>query len=741
MHGGQLMEVIVPLPDVKRDHVELIDINKPGKDKFNEVFTDEVISALQYNSINNVIWWVGHDLRTGHLAASLKKRLNNGRLALINHMSYQHYESLTNDPDDADLRVNKQRELFLLADHVFTIGPVLYQAMERKVGNRGIKVTQLIPGLADIKPESPSQEFKAITYGRYNIVNDYLKQIRLGTHAFAEAVQVADIKANYFPGELPHQPHIYIIGVDLNVAELQEFRTEVYQKAGKLINLWPLKYSKNRDEIFDKLKECSVAMMLSWHEGFGLAGWEMISAEVPLILSQQSGLWKYISQRCGGLATGLVKVINVKGSFQSESGENYSKEDLLAVKEAILEIASDVTRAKKNASDLKDLLLNPKLGDVCTWENTIRTFLSALGMVEHQNSKNPFRLKETGQYASPEIKKLLINCGLTSFFAIDNSIRLIELNLNGQLNASPDSLKVESKFPSDLEIVWNDKFPSKEQLELSIHDYHQEVQDYITKQADFYPSQSPAEWKIGVAFVRKGVEIFDEITPSIIIRPLNYRVTNVFNRQIVIWKNAVLAGTTMSSEELENAYAIALSILLSNSQTFNFQAPSQLFVEMAILSNDNNIILVKKDKAGPSVVASLGMSWTCGPEVGLTFKHLNDDETINLNEAIVDSLKIEFGITEDKIMSWHISGMALQTIHLNTALYGYCTINLTGKEICKTFMERKSTQFIASETGAKPYPELYHVDDLRSILNEDERYDGDRWHPTAKIRLYSILNN
>ncbi len=731
-------EVHVALPSREKDHIEVINIDRPGEGKFDESFMKEVFVTLMDNQVDNVIWWVGHDLRTGKLAISLRERYNQGKLALIHHMAYLYYESLNGDPNDADKRVSEQRDVFLKADHVFAIGPLLTQNMNEMLGERGIPVSQIIPGLAELKSRAPSKEFKAITYGRYSIANDQLKQIRLGIHAFADAVKWSTQPSNHFDKDLG-QAHLYAIGLELSPQDLEDFRDELTNRAGRFINLWPLKYTSNRNSIFEKLAPCSLAMMLSWHEGFGLTGWEAISAEVPLIISQNSGLWKLIYQRCGGLATGLIKVLDIHGGPKRNFGEHYTLTDLAAVTAAIIDIAKNVTVAKKNASDLKDLLLNPRTGDGFTWENTVKHFLADLGLIEYREASNPFRQTETALYASKDVKLKIINAGLTSLFAIDDSIRLIQLNLNGQTETDSDTLKVEVVKPEGFEVDKDDKFPTQNQLDLSISDFNETARNYIESSAGFPPDGNKAEWKIGLAMVRLSVGIFDESEPAIFIRPLSFRVTNVFNRQIVYWKNSALAGSLESHNPLSTAYEASLRGLLLNNQSFNFKFPSQLFVELAIVSKDEKIMLVKKEKLGPGVVASLGMSWTCGPEFGLTLKHLNEDGSINIHQAVVSSIEKEFGISADHLVSWHISGLAVQVVHLNSALYGYCQVNLTGDELCKLFMRRKSDQFVTTEIGPKPYPELYHISDLRNVLSEDVRYDGDSWHPTAKIRLYSLL--
>lgn len=55
--------------------------------------------------------------------------------------------------------------------------------------------------------------------------------------------------------------------------------------ADRKVNLIALPFDENRDELFEKIGRANISLMLSWHEGFGLTGWEAIAGEVPLIVS------------------------------------------------------------------------------------------------------------------------------------------------------------------------------------------------------------------------------------------------------------------------------------------------------------------------------------------------------------------------------------------------------------------------------------------------------------------------
>jgi hypothetical protein len=151
--------------------------------------------------------------------------------------------------------------------------------------------------------------------------------------------------------------------------------------------------------------------------------------------------------------------------------------------------------------------------------------------------------------------------------------------------------------------------------------------------------------------------------------------------------------------------------------------------------------LVKK-KSGPGVVAGIGRVWTCGPEYGLTLSHLVDGKYVHIGDAIESALKKEFGVSRESIARWHIEGIALQHIHLNSALYGYCELMLSGRELVQAFLEKGSNQFHLAQAGTADYPELVKVGHLNVLLDSKEcRYDGGLWHPSARIRLHTVINS
>ncbi len=132
-----------------------------------------------------------------------------------------------------------------------------------------------------------------------------------------------------------------------------------------------------------RLSQANLALMLSWHEGFGLTGWEAIAAEVPLIVSENSGLYRLIVDELHGAGKGCIRSIDVAGRRGGGSEVNFTSEDLNAVADEILRVAGALEYHKNNARHLKKMLIQ-KLG--CTWRDTAQDFLRPLAGVSEGKS-------------------------------------------------------------------------------------------------------------------------------------------------------------------------------------------------------------------------------------------------------------------------------------------------------------------------------------------------------------------
>src|ERR1700674_1190564 len=317
-------------------------------------------------------WWVGHDVTTGWAAVEGPSVAGTGKSALIMHMNYADYQAYKGGIGRRAVeKEREQRSLFVKADQCFANGPLLRDALKDIVSD----VTMLVPGFADV-PVHPSQHrLRVISFGRMDRESDRIKQGGLAIAGFASAIRQA--WSYGLPDELRANPQMRVIGIkEPDGDEERALKQLAFDKAGRQINLIALPYDENRSELFDELGRSNISLMLSWHEGFGLTGWEAIAGEVPLVLSRQSGLWQLLKETFGErIADGYVRTIDVCGREGDDDTANFLPEDEEAVRDALIDAVSKNDESRSLAHQLKQELTN-RLG--CTWSHTGKQFLDGL---------------------------------------------------------------------------------------------------------------------------------------------------------------------------------------------------------------------------------------------------------------------------------------------------------------------------------------------------------------------------
>lgn len=302
--------------------------------------------------------WLGHDRVTGEAAVAAAKAAG-GRSALIHHMSYAAYEAFAENSRAPLEKELSQRALFCQTDVAVAIGPLLREALRDLLGPAQ-PVHMLIPGLADIEPREAPQTFTAFFSGRLSDDAARIKQGHLGIAAFARAQHEA--RAAGMPASLCRQPKLVLRGVDFGrhadaiagpappadpKADLARFAANYAQSA---IDLHPLPYTQDRRQLYAELSGSSVALMPSWHEGFGLAAWEAIAAGVPLIVSRQSGVYRLLEHDHPEVGPACVHAVEVRGD---SAFPFFHAEDLRAVVGSLKKVAGNPEAARRAAVRLR----------------------------------------------------------------------------------------------------------------------------------------------------------------------------------------------------------------------------------------------------------------------------------------------------------------------------------------------------------------------------------------------------
>lgn len=376
--------------DAKKGNVTLIPlVGKKVTDHFDTAWAYEIVNWLKKEAkAAPVSWWVGHDVTSGAAALAGVEVAPGSRAALIHHMSYIAYQGFKHDDgEEADAKDAEQKKLFSAPDAaLFAVGPLLRDSCRRLSGNAREPV-MLIPGFPDrTAGNKATDHLVAISFGRMEAASDRIKQGQLSVAAFGAAIKEACSVA-YGPASLKNSPSLYLIGLPAGgSSESKELFKLAEQHAERTVNLIPLPFDQDRKKLLDRLDEANLAFMLSWHEGFGLTGWEAIAAEVPLILSKQSGLFRLLDHSLNGAAEGYVYAIDVEGQRGEDGSANFTPNDLRKVKSAILKISNDIKNHHKRAEKLKTLVQKEL---VCRWDNTGLEFLKGLGILGASSPTEP----------------------------------------------------------------------------------------------------------------------------------------------------------------------------------------------------------------------------------------------------------------------------------------------------------------------------------------------------------------
>ncbi|WP_430244367.1 glycosyltransferase family 4 protein [Neorhizobium sp. DAR64861/K0K2] len=346
----------------RRANIELIKVSadssgRPVKDSSREI--EGYLDRNGWKSPDGVV--VGHDCITGWTAVETARRLR-CRVALIHHMAYEKYQNAGGGQGEkTGASYQEQADLFATPGAlIFGVGTYLTSKAKALCGG---DARCLIPGFPDEFSSNASidEDFCVVAAGRFTTETESLKQVELAVEAFGQAIKSAG----------PYVPRLQnstmlVLGVDPQRIKNGKLERLAERNALRRVNVVPMPFESDPRRIRRHLQSANLAIVPSFHEGFGLVGWEAIGCEVPLIMGRDTGLCRFVESAVG--TTG-IKVIDFMGGPQR-------KTDVAAVAKAIGEVALNPELAKLDAKGLRDRLKNEH---GCTWGHTANEFLKVIG--------------------------------------------------------------------------------------------------------------------------------------------------------------------------------------------------------------------------------------------------------------------------------------------------------------------------------------------------------------------------
>lgn len=313
---------------------------------------------------NTNTFYIGHDIYTGTIAEQLAAKYG-GWSVVFHHMDYDAYYSFKK-PDSAAFisKTEKQKEILSCADLIVAVGELLKDSAQDKAPE--VDIMQFIPGIADFRARQKApNSFKGVVFGRMEEDNQCIKQIPLSIHAFAETIR-QDKECEI----IGKNATLYVIGYEANknealAAEVSRLQKEAESIAGRACQVVPMAYQTDRKKLGEILAGASVVMMLSLHEGFGLVGYEAIAAGVPLILSENTGLYRFLKNN---ELDHLVSTVDIQGSV---GGNGYTATDFKEVARVLRNIRQYENKYKDKALKLRNCLMTGEY----SWKSVAKRFL------------------------------------------------------------------------------------------------------------------------------------------------------------------------------------------------------------------------------------------------------------------------------------------------------------------------------------------------------------------------------
>lgn len=287
--------------------------------------------------------------------------------------------------------------------------------------------------------------------------------------------------------------------------------------------------------------------------------------------------------------------------------------------------------------------------------------------------------------------------------------------------------KIKIKIPDWVNEINSDDMinPTKEDIRLAIPRHFIDVKEYLLERLDVVESSNVEGFyncKVGVVRIEKPIGRFN--VPLILtVIPLSYWVIREFNRRIL---------REPSDKKLQQLKRINQLHLTKNVSDVEYLCPSALYVEVALLTADGRVCIVEKNPNLSVLADSSRSKWTSTLEEGLEWhKDVNIDEgTIDIRSVIGRCLALELGINDEMINEIQLMGIALEYTHLNTGLYGFCSVSLNSGDI-ETLISQSEDFQLRCKFSPLEFIEIdyfsHAIDDLS-------------WHPTARLRLLSVLN-
>ncbi|WP_050791877.1 B12-binding domain-containing radical SAM protein [Burkholderia ubonensis] len=364
---------------------------------------DALISEIEKRPAKNIegLLVIGHDLKTGKLAVDCANELQlrlardtSVKSAVVSHMDYMEYARRKGQAlPEVIKKSQKQHDIVASADHAFAVGPLLANGFQSARSRHNDRVIALTPGSSNIKTEPENRNsLRFYIGGRLGLEDDQIKNGVLSVQAVMAAYK--DVNNGGQVGRWATRGHFYACGVDLEKDAELLARLKKEAREANAFEIEAIPFSNDQEELHQHLARSDVALMPSWHEGFGLSGWEALCAGVPLICSSQSGLALLIDQLRRGLSDADFQSIEPVQLAGGAPAGMPTAHDTAALSEAIKKVVANYPERKRAA-----LKLAFRIKRHFTWERCAAELVAQINW-PWANSSDWFQRQQVAQRAA-----------------------------------------------------------------------------------------------------------------------------------------------------------------------------------------------------------------------------------------------------------------------------------------------------------------------------------------------------
>ncbi len=228
--------------------------------------------------------------------------------------------------------------------------------------------------------------------------------------------------------------------------------------------------------------------------------------------------------------------------------------------------------------------------------------------------------------------------------------------------------------------------------------------------------------KVGFYQARLPPSSFPDLPMNLDIVPLNFWIVDNFNRRILLNPDDRL---------LEIREQVLHRAIKGGDRSVLPACPSALYAEVSIISSDNKLVLLEKNRNASALAKSRNRRWTCSVEEGFTWGNFTPEGGVDFLRVIKRCLRRELHLDDASVIeSVNVYGLALECTHLNTALVGVLRLGISSMEL------------VSGIRNSEDYGLQWHFIDMEEVFEKLFAHPiirPDEWHPTGRLRALLAL--